>query len=336
MSDDLLELAIGQRNAALDTLAETERLLMLAIAQRNDADLLDTAIHQRNAATQTAWRTEALLSRAIDQRNCAVSASDQLRSEVYDGRAKVLDLRKSIVDLFGHRMYCNPSDAGLALSTLADSDFNTLGGEIGYLRRNLKPGQTAIDIGANVGLYTLLFARQVGPCGRVVAFEPGPLSFGLLKANVEVNRYRNVTVENMAVTNRKGSVDLFVCLDGESDNRITGAQGNREKRPVACTSIDRYWPRGQSVDYIKIDVQGAEPLVIDGMKRVLTDNPDVRVLLEYSPGAFDNHTAFLSQLTGLGFSLHILPEDAEEWPVTPERLIAQGRDCNTNLVLRRL
>ena len=111
----------------------------------------------------------------------------------------------------------------MLLGSLNGRDIADFQGEIGFFVRNIRPGNRVLDLGANVGLFTLLFARCVGPSGMVYAFEPGPLSTALLTANVILNGYQNVIIERAAVTDRSGDVSLYVCSSGESDNRIAGA-----------------------------------------------------------------------------------------------------------------
>ena len=106
----------------------------------------------------------------------------------------------------------------------------------------------APDIGANVGLYTLLLAMSVGPSGLVFGVEPGPKSYSLLLRNVTVNGYRPARVENAAVSDHSGTVDLLICRTGESDNRIAGALLDHHERncmPVRCVSIDTTSPRSR-------------------------------------------------------------------------------------------
>src|ERR1022692_1562310 len=93
-----------------------------------------------------------------------------------------------VPDVFGHTMHVDPNDAGLAIWTLSGQHVeNCFDPEIRLLLRTIKSGDCVVDIGANVGLYTLLFARAAGPDGRVIAFEPGPRSIALLRQNLAIN-----------------------------------------------------------------------------------------------------------------------------------------------------
>src|SRR5260221_14521456 len=98
-------------------------------------------------------------------------------------------------------MYQDPHELGMDVSRLSHATEEHFPfGEIAAIRKFIRPGQTVLDLGANIGWFTLLFARHVGAAGRVIAFEPGPLSNALLTANVMINGYADrVTVERKAV-----------------------------------------------------------------------------------------------------------------------------------------
>lgn len=254
-------------------------------------------------------------------------------------------------DIFGHRMFVDESDQGMRIGSLNGMRlwrWRRLGGEIGFIFRTVRTGQTALDVGANVGLITLPLARQVGPRGRVIAFEPGPRSFQLLTKNVAANGYDHVRMENAAVSDRSGFVNLFVCSSGESDNRIEGTLvdvGEREKVRVPCFSIDDYIERHkvQSVDFIKLDVQGAEMFALHGMRDTLRKNHGVQLILEFSPEAikFGGSSAeeMLDLLHELRFNLYRLADNDRERLTTKQWLLENVGQSNKvphlNVLLRR-
>jgi FkbM family methyltransferase len=182
----------------------------------------------------------------------------------------------------GNQMIGPPADAAVSVAGFSEVK---PGPEIDFIREHVKPGMTVVDLGANIGLYTLQFASLVGPSGRVFAFEPGPLSFGLLKTNLALNGYRNVTVENAAVSDFSGETELHICSTGESDNRIAGFETYESERvPVRCFALDDYFKPGTRVDFIKIDIQGAEAKALQGMRRMLIDNPLIQLFVEANEG----------------------------------------------------
>lgn len=244
--------------------------------------------------------------------------------------------------IYGHKVYFNPDDAGYNLSGLVDADLSQATGEAAFLRDTLRPGQVVVDIGANIGLVTLIAAHLVGPQGHVFAFEPGPLSFALLSANVAANGYRNATLEHAAVSDRSGTVDLYVCATGESDNRISGTidEGTgRERVSVKSVALDDYFGE-TAIDFIKIDVQGAEPLVLKGLSRIMAENRSLQILMEYCPEAFsslEQPADFLARIQACGYDILELRDKGPECVSIDHLLRAYGpgRTSLTNLVLRR-
>ena len=274
-----------------------------------------------------------------------------IRTATYDRLLRTADYeltalwnRRFVPDVFGHRMYANPDDLGLPLWPLKGAPLQEQGDEIRALQRHLRPGQVAVDVGANVGLLTLLLARQVGPGGRVIAFEPGPLAFGLLSANIAINSDRNVEAVRAAVMDYSGWVELHLYCSGDSNNRVAGVAmtgPSREIIWVPCVTLDQHFATGARVDFIKIDVQGAEQFALKGMRRVLDQNRDIVVMLEYAPAALLNAgtapSDYLAYLRSMGFSLHNLPDDGDErlvkWLLM--HIGASGQRQQTNLLLRR-
>jgi FkbM family methyltransferase len=84
----------------------------------------------------------------------------------------------------------------------------------------LRDGDVVLDLGANVGFFTLLYARQVGSNGHVHAFEPGIQSFALLQSNVAVNALSNVTTHHAAVGDQDGEGQILLCRTDDSDNKM--------------------------------------------------------------------------------------------------------------------
>jgi FkbM family methyltransferase len=137
--------------------------------------------------------------------------------------------------------------------------------EIHFLRCFLKPGMTAIDIGANLGVYSLPMARLVGPGGRVFAYEPGSEARALLERSREVNDLDNLEIIPAALSDSEREGHLGFAETSEV--RALGADGAGE--PVHITSLDiegaaRGWP---SPDFIKIDAEGEEERIIAGGRR---------------------------------------------------------------------
>jgi FkbM family methyltransferase len=154
--------------------------------------------------------------------------------------------------------------------------------EVFVLLRLLRPGMTMIDGGANVGQFTILAADAVSPGGAVHSFEPVPTTFGKLQRNVEINAFSNVHTNNAALWREPTTLRLGLAAD-KADN--AGAFGIDMVDAVAevetrATSLDGYAEAHEipHVDFIKLDVEGAELQALHGMDHVLErDHPTLLV-----------------------------------------------------------
>ena len=146
-----------------------------------------------------------------------------------------------------------------------------------YINAALKPGMVCLDIGANCGLVGLHMARKVGPHGKVYAFEPVPHVFGKLKANVQRNRLDAVMEPRLCAISSTSGTALMNVPDEEQRNQglgllvPAGTHARKAELKVECSSLDDFVAHEglTHVDFVKIDVQGAESLVLQGGKASL-------------------------------------------------------------------
>ena len=146
-------------------------------------------------------------------------------------------------------------------------------------------GDTFVDVGANVGYYTLLAAKLVGEEGRVIAFEPDPESFALLERNVRLNGFENVILEQKAVSNEPGTVRLYLAPENKGDHRIYETRRQpREFVEVEAVTLDHYFSDDlERIDFVKIDVQGADLAVLEGMTEIFDANQHLLLSVEFWP-----------------------------------------------------
>lgn len=139
------------------------------------------------------------------------------------------------------------------------------------LAKRLSSGGVFFDVGANVGFFSLIGSRLVGPGGRVISFEPAPTMAASLRRNVELNRLTNVTVVEAAVAAAPGEGELMVDEHpgGSFLSSSGGAAGPARRARVRIVSIDDLVERGEvpPPTLVKIDVEGAEAQVLVGMSR---------------------------------------------------------------------
>jgi FkbM family methyltransferase len=152
------------------------------------------------------------------------------------------------------------------------------------LSKLLVPGTTFVDVGAHIGLLTLAGARAVGASGKVLAIEPVPLCFELLQRSLTINGLaERVEGKCQAVGAHHAHCKFFVrdVLGHSSLTRGEFAAGDEIE--VNVTSLDELVRPGQRVDLIKIDVEGAELGVLEGMTRIIAENPELSIIAEFGP-----------------------------------------------------
>ncbi len=184
---------------------------------------------------------------------------------------------------------------------------------ISLFLESLRPGATVLDVGAHVGYYTLLAARAVGRTGTVYALEPGPAEAALLLWNVRMNGHGHVWVVPQAAGNRVGSAQL--CLSGVSSMHSLGrhelAGAWQGSTTVGMVTIDALLA-GRSVDVVKMDVEGAEPLVLEGMQETVRRSPGLTIFSEFSPQMCRalslDPEEFVARLHDLGLEVSLVDE----------------------------
>ena len=177
-------------------------------------------------------------------------------------------------------------------------------------RTFLKPGMTVVDIGANIGYYTLLAAKGVGSQGCVYAFEPEPTSHSFLERNMRANGCENVSLFTIAISNKKGEILLHISKTNKGNHSIIDLP-NRSKEftssvKVRTKTLDDVClsEKIPNIDLIKIDVEGAEGHVLKGMQKTLAQL-NLTMFLEFFPEnlrqAGNDPVEVLTFLTSHGF-----------------------------------
>ena len=151
--------------------------------------------------------------------------------------------------------------------------------EIEFCKNEIKKGDTVVDVGANIGLFTLFFSKLVGTTGRVIAFEPDPENFDVLKKNIELNEITNVTLVQKGVSNKNESVKLYKSNVSGGHSLIKN-EWAKEYTNIQTVTLDNYF-RGEEIDMIKIDAEGFELEVIEGGKKLLENNKNMKIISEF-------------------------------------------------------
>jgi FkbM family methyltransferase len=151
-----------------------------------------------------------------------------------------------------------------------------------------KEGDTIVDVGAHIGLYTLIAAKRVGPTGKVIAIEPDPENFKILKKNILLNQLSNVKALRCAVYSTKEKLKLFLPELEEGRTIFNTVMQDRAGTSnnfleVEANTLDNIMNENniiQRVNYLKIDVEGAELEVLKGAINTLSLNKDLTLLIE--------------------------------------------------------
>lgn len=169
------------------------------------------------------------------------------------------------------------------------------------LLKLLQSGQTFVDVGANVGYFSLLAATRVGPTGRVLAVEPMPENWALLEKSIALNGFGNIIeLHKVAAgdTTRRVRMTLGDRANSGSFSFVSGRQPSKDIFEVECRRLDDLLT-GRRVDIIKMDIEGAEGLALKGMRQTLGASRPL-LLMEYTPSSLESISGISGEML-LGF-----------------------------------
>jgi FkbM family methyltransferase len=255
--------------------------------------------YERLAITRTQLRERLLESNEfVDERKVIGHTSKWVITEIFDGRMKIwIDLADKYVS-FGCLI-----DNYEPLETIA-------------FRRLLRPGFHVVDIGANVGWFTLLAAVCTGPEGRVSAFEPRNPTVDYLRRSVCLNRLEDrVSVHKVAVGDRSATVSLIwhPTSRNPGSTHLGERQADADVQPAEMRQLDALLG-GAMVDCIKMDIEGAEGLALAGADAVLRECRPF-ILCEINPAALRAISGmsvddFLGLVRARAYAVFSLEDDA--------------------------
>lgn len=178
--------------------------------------------------------------------------------------------------------------------------------EIAFARRFLQPGMRAVDIGASFGVYTLSMAKRVGPEGKVWAFEParGPRTF--LQESIGKNRFENIRLYPIALSNRDGQAELKVGANTEMSMLGSGEDQQIDGEMVAVRTLDSLLDEAglKKVDFVKMDAEGEESRILDAAREFLRCESPL-ILFELKHGS-ELNWQLLSQFPDIGYGVYRL------------------------------
>jgi FkbM family methyltransferase len=176
------------------------------------------------------------------------------------GKSQVVNIHKS------SRMRLHPLKNGMGAPGLIYTFREDFEETISYcIHRFVKEGGKCFDIGTNIGIWSLLMSEICGETGRVYSFEPTPLTLKNLRENIELSGKTNITVIPTALGDEKGEVNIYTPADPGRTSMAPETEGDVSNQ-VPVNRLDEVWEElgRPQISFVKMDVEGAEPLVLAG------------------------------------------------------------------------
>jgi FkbM family methyltransferase len=219
-------------------------------------------------------------------------------------------IKNTVIEVQGSKMLIDPRH-GLGFNLWQTGIWEKM--ETRIIQEYIKEGTVFVDIGANIGYYSLLAARRVGQAGKVYAFEPAPENYAMLVKNMEFNRYRNIIAVQKAVSNRNGVARFFIDAEYPMQHRFQNSKDEEDTIEVSVITLDNFFKdKGYKVDLIKMDIEGAEMFVLEGMQKVLNENKNLVIFSEFNPRLLKklgvHPEDFLHKLAENGFRMYEIDE----------------------------
>ena len=233
-----------------------------------------------------------------------------------------------------YKMFVDTNDIGLSSHLMLDGYWEMWLTEV--LARTIRPGAVVADIGANLGYFTLLMADLVGPGGHVHAFEPNPPITTRLQKSVDVNGFAAwVTVHGEPLGQEDGRPVSIAVPEHEPKNaHVVPACEGSGAAILATRRLDAY-PALADVEVIKIDVEGAEHDIWQGMGGLLARSRPLTIFMEFAAARYADPGGFLDQIVGQGFRLGLVSLPDGALPRTRQQILDAPPNIDQMLMLER-
>jgi FkbM family methyltransferase len=206
------------------------------------------------------------------------------------------------------------------------------------IARALRPGARAVDVGANHGYFSVLMADAAGPDGSVLAIEPNPRLAELLTRTFEVNGFtpRAAVLARAAAASSGSAARLAIPPHRWADATIQHPPAlDDDVIEVETVSLDDATAEWDRVDFIKVDAEGSEEAVWDGMQQTLRRNRDVVIVMEFKRASYGDPAALLTRIRAQGFLLRYIDDDGTVRELSEQEALHGRRDGDWVLFLSR-
>lgn len=207
--------------------------------------------------------------------------------------------------------------------------------ELKFLERNLKSGDTFIDIGANIGIYSLTAASLVKKSGKVIAFEPFTKNHEKLNKHLSINNFKNIIIEKLAISDKAGQITIYINEQEQNCGMAsTIEQTYTTKENIQAVTLDEYMA-GKNIQHIKLikmDIEGAEFKALQGMQQTLKKYRPI-LLIELDEQILDRAKIFkddiINFLKKFNYQMFAICSDGS---LTNKSL--QEKACSNNVVFK--
>jgi FkbM family methyltransferase len=212
------------------------------------------------------------------------------------------------------------------------------------IEKFIHPEVKFLDIGANIGLYSAVIAKKAGSKARVIAVEPSPENCEYIRKTIKRNELNNVVVENCALGHESGKVKLYLNDLNKADHRVYDLTNQRDFVEIDMRTGDEILSRSgwNQVDLIKIDTQGYEKYVVDGLETTFNNAQSLTVFMEFWPWglrqAQSDPSELLKKIKSHKFSISLVGSKLDESDVLSmvDSLILRNLEReHINLILRK-
>lgn len=229
----------------------------------------------------------------------------------------------------GPKIYVDTRELSMSAHLIADGFWESWISKL--FTASLSPGATVLDIGANCGYYSLIAAMHTGPGGKVHTFEPNPFHHQNLLKSKLINGFYHMEIHKAALSDQEGTLSLYspTMLTASAsiiESLVSAIKDTDPLQAIEVTTVRLrdYLPEVVA-DVIKVDIEGAEPLILDDLVEILERKPGSKLFMEYNQKAWEMQgydcLALLDKFRSRQYSIYIIGHDQLLTLVSPEELI---------------
>jgi len=237
---------------------------------------------------------------------------------------------EKVWNVLGFKMYLSAEKAGLDLRGKSIHKQLILDGirerrSTRIMKQFIRPDDVILELGANIGYYVLIESTILSNKGYIYAVEPGPENLELLKKNVTLNNIKNVEICNMAISNTKGTAKLYMGKACNLHSLINSSNASDAKYvEVETDTVDNFIKGRKPVTFLRMDVEGYETEVIDGMQQIFKSPYFERLFVEIHPHRVSSEKMqkFFATVRDYGFEIaHSVFRDTFERSVLGQSIV---------------